>query len=475
MVSSSDPPLDFGELCNYEAEQALLGAILYRNDLYDEVADILDAEAFADPTLALIYHVAGQMIGRDQQANAVTLKAYFERDENLQAVGGASFLAELQGSYVGLMNLPDYAAVINDYALRRRAAEAAMDLLDAVKDAEPDRSPRAILEQHAAAIDGITGTGGKLGLRAAAEEIPEITEQLIDAAQRYRGGGVAGLSTGFGRVDRALCGGFRKRKLYVLGGGTSMGKTALATAMIERVAAQGVPVAVFSMEMGHDELLLRMACARARVELSRAQMGSFSDAEYQAIKRELAALGAMPIHIDESMSNTTEAIRAETRRLQRRCPLGLVVVDYLQLCEAPHARKTGGNRTAEITEISRRLKMAAAQLNVPFLVLSQLSREHQNRDDRRPILKDLRESGSLEQDADVVIFVYRDAYYLERDGRKPKQSEDEWRADLEAVRNKAEFIVRKQRSGPLGTVVLHFDAPYTYFAENPDRQEEIAL
>ncbi len=460
---------------NVEAEQALLGAILAQNEALDRVADFLTPDQFYEEVHGRIYERCVAMIGRGEIANAVTLKTAFERDDALKEAGGARYLAELQGTFVSVINARDYGRAINDAFIRRRALAAIEFLGEEMRNFDdPDQQARQVLEQHVAECDAIiTREHGTRGLVSMGQDADRLKTAIDEAIERHRSGRASGISTGFPRLDKILCGGFRGGRFVVLGGAPSMGKTALALGISERVATKEGAVAFFSQEMTNHEIELRLACSRAGVDVGSSLRGDMSYNDADILKAEIDALRELPIYIDDSVSLTPSGIRSRSRRLLRSTRLRLIVIDYLQLMTGT---QKGVNRTGELTAITRALKLLSNELDVPVLLLSQLTRDYAKRDNHRPQLSDLRESGSIEQDADDVLFVHRDAYYMERAGPPAKSKDEiEWRADLDAKKGLAEVIVAKQRMGPLGVVELGFTPKTTRFRDFEEDQSELAF
>lgn len=466
---------DLTPLADPEVEQALLAALLCENRCYDAVSDTIAPADFWHEIHGRIFEACGTLIGRGEAANAVTLGRFFKDAAELEAVGGPDYLAELQANLVSL-DAEQYAQVLRDLRIRRQAVTAGEFLIEQAMSPEVGDDARALVDGHITELDLIVGGADKSrGLAPVARDAEQVVADLAEGVARRRGGGVPGLSTGLPSLDALLCGGLRAR-LHVLGGASSMGKTALALAIAESVASREGPVAFFSLEMNREEILTRIVCAQSGIPVGRALAGRLTDQEIHEVRQGMVALKALHLYVDDGTAATPAAIRSRARRLKTSVGLRLVVVDYLQLLEYPEVRRRE-NRTSEITAITRALKRLSGDLDVPVLLLSQLSREHARRDNRRPHLSDLRESGSIEQDADVVLFCYREAYYMEREGPDKRANEDGWRADLEVAKTKCEVIAAKQRNGPLGTVVLHFDAPLIRFSERDDaaQQEEIAF
>ncbi len=473
-----DPP------ANDEAEQALLGAILANNAAYEKVSEFLQAEHFADPVHGQIFEACGKLIERGQIANAIQLKNLFEREASLAEVGGAQYLAKLQASYVTIINAADYGRTIHDLHLRRELIALGEDVVNDAFEHDLDQNATSQIESAEERLYNLAEAGqterGLVKFKHAVIESLDMTEAAL-----RRGGGLAGVSSGLRDLDQLL-GGLHRSDLIILAARPSMGKTALATNIAFHAAshpreekdAEGNPVlipqptAFFSLEMSAEQLASRIMAGRTRVSSDKMRKGEISDEEYDRLFEASRELYETPLFVDDTPAVSISQMRTRARRLKRQHGLGLIVVDYLQLMQ-PSGRR-GENRVQEVSEITRGLKAIAKDLDVPVLALSQLSRQVEQREDKRPQLSDLRESGSIEQDADVVMFIYRDQYYAER--AEPSQRDDEtdekfhqrvekWQERCEQVYGIAEVIVAKQRHGPIGTRKFAFDGSTTSFSD----------
>ncbi len=468
---------------NYEAEQALLGAILANNHAYERVADFLRPEHFADPVHGRIFEAVGRVIERGQQANAITLKSLFEQDEALAEVGGAQYLAKLQSSTITIVNAADYGRTIYDLYLRRELIALGEDVVNNAFEQDVEVSAVNQIEAAEQKLYGLAEAGrSEGGFRSFKDAVIEAVE-MAEAAFK-RDSHVAGVPIGFKDLDKLL-GGLHHADLIILAGRPSMGKTALATNIAYNAAStrrretgpDGTEVrtpevvAFFSLEMSAEQLATRIIAEQAHVRSDAMRRGEIRDAEFDRIFEASRHLHALPMFIDDTPALTIPALRTRARRLKRQQGLSLIVVDYLQLMQGPPGLRSE-NRVQEVSEITRGLKAIAKELDVPVLALSQLSRQTEQREDKRPQLADLRESGSIEQDADVVMFVYREEYYLARENpiqRANEKDEDfarrqaRYNERTEEARNKAEVVVAKQRHGPIGTVELQFHGAYTQF------------
>ena len=465
-----------------EAEQAFLGALLFENEVYNRVSDWLRPEHFYDPLHARIFEAATTLIIAGQLADAVVLKTRFERDPGMAEIGGAVYLADLMREAPPVASAPEYARLIYDLALRRELIHFGQDVSNTALDTLDERPARALLEGAERTLFQLAESGGVAKGLTAFKYALEQSLEMAEAAYR-RGGGLSGISTGLRDLDRQL-GGLHRSDLIILAGRPSMGKTALATNIAfsiarayqaeetpdgTRTTTDGGVVAFFSLEMSAEQLATRLIADYTGISGYFIRQGKIDAAQYEDIRDAVAEINAVPLYIDDTGGLSIGAVTARARRLKRTHGLDAVVVDYLQLVTGSNAR--ADNRVQEISEVTQALKAMAKELDVPVIALSQLSRQVEQRDDKKPQLSDLRESGSIEQDADVVLFVYREAYYLER--AKPREGTPEyleWEDQMREIRNKAEVIVGKQRHGPIGHVSLAFDAERTKFSDLDERR-----
>ncbi|WP_417208313.1 replicative DNA helicase [Antarctobacter sp.] len=456
-----------------EAEQQLLGAILVENDTYDRIASIIGARHFYDPVHERIFEIASARIAKNNLASPVTLKAFMEDDEGLKELGGPAYLARLAASAVSTFAVRDYAQMIYDLAVRRDLIRLGKNIADKAAKVDVASEPREqIVEAEQAlyklAEQGQTESGFQSFLKAVTEAV-----NVANAAYQ-REGGLAGISTGLIDMDKKL-GGLHPSDLLILAGRPSMGKTSLATNVAFNIAkaykkglrpdgttgaTDGGVVGFFSLEMSAEQLAGRILAEASEISSHKIRQGDMDETEFRRFVQAAKDLEACPLYIDDTPALPISQVAARARRLKRTHGLDLVIVDYLQLL-----RGTADNRVQEIGEISMGLKAIAKELNIPVLALSQLSRQVESREDKRPQLSDLRESGSIEQDADVVMFVFREEYYAERE--KPSDDRlDEmaaWQERMSRLHAKAEVIIGKQRHGPIGTVELAFEAQFTRF------------
>jgi replicative DNA helicase len=473
---------------NLEAEMGLLGAILANNRAYERVQDFLRAEQFTDPAHARIYAACEILIDRGQLASPVTLKNYFEQDDTLDDVGGPRYLARLAGAVATIQNAQDLGQVVYDCFLRRELIDIGEEVVNGAFEQDLDRSADAQIEEAEERLFTLADKG--VGSNAMTDFKGALTEALKSADAAYkRDSHLVGVPTGFTDLDRLL-GGLHNSDLLIVAGRPSMGKTAFATNLAFAAAisksVQKQPhgseissretVAFFSLEMSSEQLATRIISTEANVRSDAIRRGDIRQEEYDRIFATSQTLHSLPLFIDDTPALSVSALRTRARRLKRQQGLSLIVVDYLQLMMPP-TNSRQENRVQVVSEITRGLKAIAKELNVPIIALSQLSRAVEQRDDKRPQLSDLRESGSIEQDADVVVFLYREEYYRAREIPTQRDSEDSAKfhereqrhmESLARVQNIAEVIIAKQRHGPIGTVTLEFDGNYTRFSDYAD-------
>ena len=456
-----------------EAEQQLLGAILTNNDVYDRVASIIGPQHFYDPVHARIFEIAAARIAKNNLASPVTLKAFMEDDEGLKELGGAAYLARLAGAAISAFAVRDYAQMIYDLAVRRDLIRLGHDISAKASRVDVASEPReqiveAEQQLYKLAEQGQSEGGFTSFLKAGTDAV-----NVANAAYQ-REGGLAGVSTGLIDMDNKL-GGLHPSDLLILAGRPSMGKTSLATNIAFNVAkayrrgtkpdgsegaVDGGVVGFFSLEMSAEQLAGRILAEASEVSSHKIRQGDMDEVEFRRFVEAAKALEACPLFIDDTAAIPIAQLAARARRLKRTHGLDLLIVDYLQL-----VRGTSDNRVQEIGEISMGLKAIAKELNIPVIALSQLSRQVESRDDKRPQLSDLRESGTIEQDADVVMFVFREEYYKEREkpGDHKLEKMAEWQEAMSRLHGKAEVIIGKQRHGPIGTVELSFESQFTRF------------
>ena len=466
---------------NLEAEQFLLGAIFMENELIERVTSFLKAEHFYHPAHRVIYEVCQRRIEAGFLADPVVLKGHFEKEELLQDLGGESYLQLLAQSVPSLAHVLDYARAIFETYQRRGLVSIGEEIVARALDEDIDNATRAQIEEAEAALYGLAETGKYGGGFKSFSIASALAIESAEAAQRA-GKGLSGVTTGLSDLNRRL-GGLQRSDLIILAARPAMGKSSLAMNIAFSAARHyqealehtgkadeknGAVVAFFSLEMSSEQLAQRIISGETNIPADKVRRGDIEIDDFDTLAREVQRLQNLPIHIDDQGGISIGALAARARRLKRSQGLGLIVVDYVQLLTGSSNRKNE-NRVQEISEITQGLKALAKELDVPILALAQLSRAVESRDDKRPVLSDLRESGSIEQDADIVMFIYREEYYLAL--KEPPEGNPEhstWLAECEKARNKAEIIIAKQRHGPVGTVEVHFEGSQTKFSDLAD-------
>ncbi|MGE3623651.1 MAG: replicative DNA helicase [Bdellovibrionales bacterium] len=483
IAASRQPPQ------NTEVEQALLGAILVNNVAFEKCNDIINPEHFYDPVHGRIYAAITTLINRGQIADPKTLRAVFENDPALASLGGAQYLSDLAASVITIINVEDYARLVHDLYLRRQLITLGEDVVNEAYRHDLDKSAARQIEATEQRLFELAKTGeldrGFVKLDKSLAESIRMAEEA-----HKRDSHVTGVTTGLRDLDRKL-GGLQKSDLVILAGRPSMGKTALATNVAcnaahkfyESDGREGSAVAFFSLEMSSEQLATRLLGEYSSIPSDKIRRGEFKTDDFAKFLEASKTLSRAPLYIDDTPGLSVASLRTRARRLKRLVPhLGLIVIDYLQLLSGS-ARSSSDGRVQEVSEITRGLKGLAKELNIPVVALSQLSRAVEMREDKKPQLADLRESGSIEQDADVVMFVYREEYYHARaePTRRADEGEDKfntrhqrWMERGEEIRNIAEVLIAKQRHGPIGTVELHFDGPFTRFSDLERRYNEVA-
>lgn len=457
---------------NVEAEQALLGAILLNNEALHHVVDGLRAEHFYQPLHQKIFQSIQQHHDKGMIANAVTLKHSFAQEDNF----AADYLGQLVASAISIINVQEYSQIILDLAQKRELISIGTEVVNEVYATDDDRPATQHIEEAEHRLYNLASEG--VANRSFAAISGSVQEAIRMAEIAFkRSGETVGLPTGIGGLNKLL-GGFQNSDLIILAGRPSMGKTALALSMAHSVAkhfehqhsqsgstAKIPSVGFFSLEMSSEQLAARLLSSDAGINASDIRKGTFDQNQFGQLVESSQNIARLPMFIDDTPALTVASVRARARRLKRKHNLGLLVVDYLQLMRG--SSKSGENRVQEVSEITMGLKAIAKELNVPVIALSQLSRQVENRDDKRPQLSDLRESGSIEQDADVVMFVYREEYYLMR--KMPREEDVEkftaWQEEMDKVHGIAEIIVSKHRHGPIGNVACAFQADLARFSD----------
>lgn len=463
---------------NIEAEQGLLGAILVNNDAFYRVSDFLEPKHFFEAIHQQIYETAGSLIRMGKVANPVTLKTFLPAELDLGGMTVSQYLARLAAEATTIINAQDYGRTVYDLSLRRNLIQIGEEIVNVAYDAPVDFAPRAQIEDAERQLYSLAETGRyDGGFQRFADALTVAVDMAAKAFQRDSK--LSGISTGLRDLDTKM-GGLQPSDLIVLAGRPGMGKTSLATNIAYNIARAYVPevqadgttkainggaVGFFSCEMSGEQLATRILAERTGIPSSHIRRGGISELDFEKIRDCSIELQSLPFYVDETGGLSISQLTARARRLKRQKGLDLIVIDYIQLLQGS-GKRGNDNRVQEITEITTNLKALAKELNVPVIALSQLSRQVENRDDKRPQLSDLRESGSIEQDADVVMFVYREEYYLANKEPRPGTPEHAtWQAEMERALGKAEVIIGKQRHGPTGTVELHFEASVTRFGD----------
>ena len=474
---------------NVEAEAALLGALMIDNRLAEDIQLKLRPDHFFEPLHGRIYEAILKLVDRDMVANPVTLRPMFEADEEMKELGGPSYLAQLTGSGAAIIGARDFADQVYDLALLRALIGVGREMVETALDTSEDVDPKSQIEDAEAALYRVAEEGGGEGSVKTFAQATRMAVQMAEKALNT-GGGLSGVTTGLDGIN-AKTGGLHHSDLIILAGRPGMGKSALATNMgfnaarrlvrdledgIAPEKSAGAAVALFSLEMSADQLATRILAEQSGIPSESLRMGKISQQDFRNLARAAADLESLPLYIDDTPGLTIAALRTRARRLKRQRGIGLVIVDYLQLLQGT-GKSSGDNRVQEISEISRGLKTLAKELNVPVVALSQLSRAVEQREDKRPQLSDLRESGSIEQDADIVLFIYREEYYVaSREPKRPIDGDDakvfeayeQWQRDMERVYQLSELIVAKQRHGATGKVKLKFESKITRFSDYAD-------
>jgi replicative DNA helicase len=466
---------------NIELEQALLGAILVNNEAFYRVSDFLEPRHFFEPIHQKVFEIAASLVRVGKTASPVTLKTFLPPDIDVAGLTVSQYLARLAAEATTVINAADYGRTIYDLAIRRSLIEIGEAMVNTAYDASVDERPQDQIEQTERSLYELAETGRyDGGFQRFAQALSTAVEMAAHAYQRD--GRLSGLATGLRDLDRMM-GGLQKSDLVILAGRPGMGKTALATNLAYNVAkaweggvradgriesTNGGIVGFFSLEMSAEQLATRIISEQSEIASYRIRRGEIEPSDFDRIAETAREMEQIPLYIDETGGLSIAQLAARARRLKRQRGLDLLVIDYIQLLQGSSRRAAEG-RVQEVTEITTSLKALAKELNIPILALSQLSRQVENRDDKRPQLSDLRESGSIEQDADVVMFVFREEYYLRN--KEPRPGSDEyskWQAEMEAVHGRAEVIIGKQRHGPTGTVALQFKADMTRFSDLVD-------
>ncbi|HLD76651.1 MAG TPA: replicative DNA helicase [Rickettsiales bacterium] len=467
------------ELYNTQAEQIVLGTILLNNEYLNRISEFLLIEHFYEPSHQKIYAQILYNIEKSNIiANKITLKQFFDSDESVKAIGGAAYLATLLECASMIVDIAHYGRMIQDLAMKRELVMIGEEVVNqAYKVDEKSGAAQQIEKAESRLFKLANQTSSRSDFRNISVSLKQTLDKTMLARQRDNH--ISGISTGLTDIDKIL-GGMQNSDLIILAGRPSMGKTALAINLAVSACkflnkdieddSQKKAVGFFSLEMSSDQLAARILSMESSINATKFRSGQINDMEWEAIAARSGEIANWPFFIDDTPALSISALRTRTRRMIRKHNLAFVLVDYLQLVKAVDTQGSN-NRVQEISEITQGLKAIAKEFNIPVMALSQLSRAVEQRDDKRPQLSDLRESGSIEQDADVVAFIYRESYYHER--KQPPEADisafEQWKTEMNSLRNVSEIIIAKQRNGPIGNVHLFFDAEFTRFG-NLDMQ-----
>ncbi len=461
------------ELFNIEAEQSVLGTIILNNQYLNRVVEFLLPEHFYEPAHQKIYEQIYHSIEKSNiVANQITLKQFFDGEESIKAIGGSSYLATLLAKASAIIDIANYGRIIHDLALKRELVMIGEDIVNKANKLEDKTTATEQIELAESKLFQLTeGSSSKSDFKNISHAIKETLDKTLIA--KSRDSHISGISTGLVDLDKIL-GGMQSSDLIILAGRPSMGKTALGINLAInscKYLNQGIEdksqqkaVGFFSLEMSAEQLSARILSMECSINATKFRSGQLNEAEWEALALRSAEISKLPFFIDDTPALSISAIRTRVRRMVRKNNLAFLIIDYLQLIRGVSSR-SNDSRVQEVSEITQGLKAIAKEFNIPVLALSQLSRAVEQREDKRPQLSDLRESGSIEQDADVVAFIYRDSYYHER--KRPDESDGEkfhaWSKRMQEIAHKTEVIIAKQRNGPVGNVNLYFDAEFTRF------------
>src|SRR5882757_2059397 len=474
---AENPPLFRSAPHNIEVEQALLGAILVNNEAFYRVSDFLEPEHFFEPLHQKIYKDIGSLVRAGKSASPITLKTFLPADLDIGGMNGSQYLARLATEATTVINAGDYGRTVYDMALRRALIGIGEAMVNVAYDAPVELGPQNQIEDAERRLYELAESGRyDGGFQRFAQALTVAVDMAAKAFQRD--GKLSGIASGLRDLDVKM-GGLQPSDLIIIAGRPGMGKTALATNISYNIAkahraevqadgtmksVNGGVVGFFSCEMSAEQLATRILAEQTSISSSSIRRGGITEADFEKIRDYSIELQSLPLYVDETGGLSISQLTARARRLKRQKGLDLIVVDYIQLLQG--SGKRSDNRVQEVTEITTSLKALAKELNVPVIALSHLSRQVESRDDKRPQLSDLRESGSIEQDADVVIFVFREEYYLaNKEPRVGTPEYEKWQLDMSLVHGKAEVIIGKQRHGPTGTVELQFEGQFTRFSD----------
>ncbi len=451
---------------NIEAEQSIIGSILISNEIFDEINTFVSSKNFYDPMHQRIFSAIEKLIYSGMLANPITLKNHFENDED--KINIPEYLVKITKFSTSNRQAIEYSKIVYDLYVKRQLIKLSEEIIDTAKLNDIDINSQTIIENSEKSLFDLAEKGSFSNTIVKFDEALKLTIDMASTAYK-NDEGIVGVPTGLRDLDEKL-GGLHKSDLLIIAGRPSMGKTALATNIAFNAAkkfqqdGKKTSVAFFSLEMSSEQLSTRILAEQSRIKSNDIRRGRISEDQFDKFIETSKDISELPLYIDETPAISIAALCNRARRMKRIYGLDLIVVDYIQLMTAVNSRRDG--RVQEISEITQGLKALAKELSVPVLALSQLSRAVEQRDNNKPVLADLRESGSIEQDADVVMFVYREAYYLERKEPRPATVEyAEWQAKMSEVSNMAEIIVGKQRHGPTGNVFLEFEPMFTKFKD----------
>ena len=462
---SREAPMNIG------AEQALLGAIISNNLALEKVENFLEPEHFSSKINGLIFKTLKKLISNDQIADLNTLKVFLENDPDFISNGGISYLLKISENSISIINSKQYGELIYDLFIRRKLIDVGTDLINGSYDDYEDQNSNIIIEKTESDLYNLTNDGDS---QKGPKQFDDILSLTIDYAEKAykKSDEVVGLKTGLSDFDKKI-GGLHKSDLIIIAGRPSMGKTAFATNIASNICNKKINnkqtnVLFFSLEMSSEQLATRILSEISQISSEGIRTGNLSKTDFEKIIKASEKLKELSLFIDDSPALTISSIRTRSRRLKRKHGLDLLIIDYLQLISG-ESKNLNDNRVKEISDITRGLKAIAKELNIPVVALSQLSRKVEEREEKRPQLADLRESGSIEQDADLVVFLYREEYYLART-EPPEGTEKHvmWTSKMEKVHNIAEAIVAKHRHGPISRVKLHFNSTNTKFSDLAD-------
>ncbi len=453
---------------NIEAEQGILGALLLNNEIYYDISELVISDHFYEPIHKKIFDVIGKLISKGQVATPITLKSYFEVEKNLEDIGGSSYLVRLANSAVSLDYAKNYAGIIYDLAVRRGLYELGAKVQHDAIESDIDTKPDDLIEDAEKSLYQISEKGtSQNNIRTFQSSVEEAVELARKAFEKDSS--VVGISSDFTDLDSKL-GGFHPSDLIIIAGRPSMGKTSLATNIAFNIAKNAQAsddkkssVLFFSLEMSSEQLARRILSEQAKISSNDIRRGNLSENDLDNLVSVSKEILEIPLYIDDTPAVNIGTLSSRARRIKRKNGLGVIVIDYLQLLR-PSKNSRNESRVLEVSEITQGLKALAKELNIPIIALSQLSRQVEQREDKKPQLSDLRESGSIEQDSDVVMFIYREEYYLEKNAPSPGTAEFiEWQQKMEEIHGQADLLIMKQRHGPTGNIKLSFDAKFTRF------------